>query len=566
MRTYRTILVAATFLFVSGHPPLVGRTQLSSPAGQPARDTTAAGGIATIRGRVVAAETGEPLARAEVTLPLPPPARPLLVYTDAQGRYAFNGIPAGRYTIEASKTGYVRLAWGQRHPDEPGRPVAAVNGETVTVDFALAKGGVLVARVIDALGEPRPGVVVKVFRYQLIDGEPFLRRWRLGRTTPLSGQEAATDESGMMRLAGLVPGDYYVSAEAQFNGNSLGPATEGQRYVPTFYPGALSIEGAQLVAMRGGEETSITIPLVAARLARISGVIRDSSGLPVRQARFLQYYAADGHLNGPLRVEGDGTFVVTGLMPGRYVISVFPTPGDDSFLEFANFEIIVRGEDLTNLVVTTARGGTMRGRFVFDDEAAAPQPPGGLQLEAARHRLRQFETGEMPSRFSSNDEWAFEVSGLFGAVPFKLRQPSHGWFVKALLVDGKDMADSAIDFRNDREVNDVQMVLTRKQCKLSGGVVDARNAVVADAVVVIFPENRELWTPFSRLIATARPDQTGQFKIEGLPPGRYLATAVGSLESGAERVPAVLERLRDRAVALTLAEGEVGTLTFKVVD
>jgi hypothetical protein len=63
---------------------------------------------------------------------------------------------------------------------------------------------------------------------------------------------------------------------------------------------------------------------------------------------------------------------------------------------------------------------------------------------------------------------------------------------------------------------------------------------------------------------SARPNQ-GVFKINGLPPGRYLAAAIDYLEAGAARDPAVLERLRSAAVPVTLGEGESTTIALKVI-
>jgi hypothetical protein len=72
-------------------------------------------------------------------------------------------------------------------------------------------------------------------------------------------------------------------------------------------------------------------------------------------------------------------------------------------------------------------------------------------------------------------------------------------------------------------------------------------------------------TPFSRFIAADRPDQQGRFRVGGLPGGRYLVTAVDYLETGTERDPELLTRLRERAVLLTLEEGETKDIDLKLV-
>jgi hypothetical protein len=91
---------------------------------------------------------------------------------------------------------------------------------------------------------------------------------------------------------------------------------------------------------------------------------------------------------------------------------------------------------------------------------------------------------------------------------------------------------------------------------VSGGVSDDRGAVVLDATVVVFADDPGKWGPHSRFIASARPDQQNRFSIRALPPGRYVAIAVGYLEPGEERDPDLLEAWRQGATTFTLSEGE----------
>ena len=46
-----------------------------------------------------------------------------LATTDAQGRFEIRELAAGRYTVTASKGGFVTLQYGQRRPGESGTPL-----------------------------------------------------------------------------------------------------------------------------------------------------------------------------------------------------------------------------------------------------------------------------------------------------------------------------------------------------------------------------------------------------------------------------------------------------------
>ena len=117
-------------------------------------------GTARIRGRVVAAGSNAPLRRVQIVLQLlGSPQSGRVTNTDAEGRYEFTELPAGRFSVSASRPGYVRLQYGQRRPYESGTPIALSAGETITaIDFALPRGGVISGRITDEGGEAMPQV------------------------------------------------------------------------------------------------------------------------------------------------------------------------------------------------------------------------------------------------------------------------------------------------------------------------------------------------------------------------------------------------------------------------
>ncbi|HEY0284457.1 MAG TPA: carboxypeptidase-like regulatory domain-containing protein, partial [Vicinamibacterales bacterium] len=88
-------------------------------AQSPPRDrnaTDAPTGTGRLRGRVVAADTGIPLRRAQVRATSSTIRTIRLTTTDAEGRYEFLNLPAGRYTLNVSKAGYAAIEFGQRRP------------------------------------------------------------------------------------------------------------------------------------------------------------------------------------------------------------------------------------------------------------------------------------------------------------------------------------------------------------------------------------------------------------------------------------------------------------------
>jgi len=201
----------------AGTPPPAG---VQRPA-QPPRDSRAqpSTGTARIRGRVVAAQTGRPLQRAQVSLG-GGGAQGRRVTTDAEGRFEFGDLPAGQFTITAAKTGYVNLQYGQRRPFQPGTPIALAAGQVLDgINLALPPGGVIAVRVTDDLGEPLAGAQVQVQRYQ------YSSSGQRGLTgVPGMPSPGTTDDRGETRAFGLPPGEFIVSASMRTPPPPTGPS------------------------------------------------------------------------------------------------------------------------------------------------------------------------------------------------------------------------------------------------------------------------------------------------------------------------------------------------------
>src|SRR5262245_57707279 len=191
--------------------------------GMPTRDPRAPqSGTARLSGRIVAAQVGTPLRRAQVTLVSVGTGTPTrrIATSDGDGRFEFTELPAGRFTVSATKAGYVSLEYGQKRPFESGTPINIADGERVEkIDFSLARGSVIAVRVTDDFNEPLAGAQVQVQRFQYgPDGQRRLTGVNSAGLFPFAG----TDDRGEMRVYGLMPGEYVLSASVQRAGVPAG--------------------------------------------------------------------------------------------------------------------------------------------------------------------------------------------------------------------------------------------------------------------------------------------------------------------------------------------------------
>src|SRR5689334_13237248 len=67
-----------------------------------------------IAGTVVSAITGSPLAQTRVTITdVKNPSNTQSVITSEEGRFEFDGIPAGKYSMQGARRGFITAAYDQ---------------------------------------------------------------------------------------------------------------------------------------------------------------------------------------------------------------------------------------------------------------------------------------------------------------------------------------------------------------------------------------------------------------------------------------------------------------------
>ena len=548
--------------------------------GMPPRDNALAPtGTAKISGRVIAADTGSPIRRAQININSRDAQFNRSITTDSEGRYEIASLPAGRYRLFVDKAGYVALEYGQARPFEAGKPLDITEGQALEkIDFSLPRGSAITGRITDEFGDPITDVQVQALRYQFVNGE---------RQLVSAGRAAQTDDVGSYRIFGLMPGDYVIRASMRPN-VAQGPRaveTDPTGYPGTYYPGVSDVGLAQTVtAALGQEVSSIGFPLVPARLSRISGTVMGSDGRPLTGA-MVMIRARGGNGLAALRmniiggggggqVRPDGTFQLANVPPGEYILDVQQRPAalrgiqdiNLSQLEFASMPVSVSGGDIENLTVVTTPGVTVSGRVAYQGQAP---PKAGLQVMAVPPSGGSSSIGMLLAskalgggRVDQNG--TFELRGIAGPQIIRVQGLPPGWALKSVMLDGADISDTAYDFKPGNNVTGLVVTLTDRLSEITGNVRGPRGQPVVDYVLVAFPEDDKLWGSQSRYVQTTRPNQNGTFSLKGLPPGRYLAAVVPALENGMQNDRALLEQLRTRAHGFSLAEGQTLNLNLEM--
>jgi hypothetical protein len=554
-----TVALAAETVAAQPPPPPPPSTPVpfTAPAG-PRDAVKGREGTARVQGTVVSSD-GQPIKRATVTLSGGAPGDPQrAATTDAEGRFAFQHVPSGRFTLLARSVGYVATGRGAKRPGGPSRPLEIGDGAVLdNANITLARGCAFAGRVVDEYGEPVSGVMVRPMKYRFTGGRRQL--------APVAAFPETTDDLGQFRTYGLPAGEYYVAATIMptfTNGDSS--ATSG--YAPTFYPGTASPTEATAVGCLAGQEvTGIDFALNVVPTFRVSGTLRDSAGKAPASAMvtLMPWEPGPGLVGVGVgntgMVQPDGTFTIGDVVPGQYSIRA-STAGPSSG-EIAVAPLTVT-RNVTGLSITTARTGVVTGRVVADT---------GLSFNIPLAQVSVYATPANPAapRMSSGSprvtaEGTFELSGLDGQWMFRASAP--GWWLKAVRLNGEDITDRPVALHANTDVAGLEVVLTTRTTSVSGTAADPQGKMLHDYVLLLFPQDTTKWHWNSRFLATGRPDQHGRFKLNNVPPGDYFVAAVREVEAEEWTDPEVLARLKGRATRLTLAEGDHKTVDVPLLE
>ena len=591
-------VVATAMTVASAQTPQPGRVpQRDTPAqGQDAAPTPAG----SMSGRVVAADTGRPVKRARVfvTANELPGGRGTLTADD--GTFEIVDLPAGRYTLTVSKSGFVSLSYGQRRPLQAGTPLQLAEGQQIrSIEFRLPRGSVIAGHVFDETGDPMAGIVVRVLRYQYQQGDRRL----------VAAGTSTTDDQGAFRVWGLNPGEYYVDAQqraqgggplgggfgrgpaapagARGGGGRGGPAAPGviaaapgttaaasddetqKAYAPTYFPGVTTIAEARPITV-GLSETSLPVEfsLQLVHISRVSGTVLEPDGSVAwgGNVTLVADQATVGRgggfgINYGSRISWDGTFAVNNVPPGRYTLEA-RGPNDDDVAKFATQPVVVSGSaDVDDVSVLLQAGASITGTLVFP--VGANDLPNLTQVRVSAPSIGPSAGNVAQGRVGTDG--VFTITGVEpGEHLIRPNGQLRSWRLATVTVNGRDVTDVPVSLRSSEQFANVVITFTDKTTEVSGTLARTNGTPVTEYTVLAFSTDPAFWQPQSRHIATARPDQTGKYRIRGLPAGSYYMTTVDPAEQGEWFEPTYLDAHRIGAARIAIAEGDVKTQDFRI--
>jgi len=244
------------------------------------------------------------------------------------------------------------------------------------------------------------------------------------------------------------------------------------------------------------------------------------------------------------RTDGDGRYLVGGLVEGRYVVSAMLKAFVAAGFGEPNLSRTVtldEGEAREKIDFALIRGGVMTGK-VMDDEGA-PLVARRVQLYTVDEQGRKgnyrgplvYEMGE------TDDRGVYRIYGLppgrytISAGGEGGGDPIRGGGGKFALTYHPDTTDEkqarVIEIKEGSEVTDIDIRFgsARKTYEAAGRVVDRETGKPVPRIHVSCRSESEMGGSRSVFSTTAIADLQGAFKLSGLPPGRYQTVAMDSL-------------------------------------
>lgn len=559
----------------------------------PARSAVA--GTARLSGQTVTIdEPARPLRRVLVTISGAEIRGDRQAVTDDQGRFVFEGLVAGRYTVTAEKPAYVTIHHGSPRPGfGPGTPIALADGQKQEVVLRLPRGAVIAGVIRAPNGQPLASAQAQLSRVQSTAGQ--LR----SVAVPGVRMTATTDDKGRFRYYGLPPGEYVIrgtgnastsgelrmtteaeveaavrmaaavtrAGPAPFAAPPQTPPVPRVVYAGVYAPDSVDLEGARRFRVGPGQEIlDVDITIRLARTGAIAGVSTGPAGEPLPNVMVSVVNTRTRSLwtsPGMLRPDANGRFRLAGLPEGEYALigrAAEPSAAQGSMLLYAETPFTMTGEDIPDLQLSFQRGATVSGRVDITGTGSL-----------AGVRLGLTPIGAIPGSAAAPAGESLQADGTFafsGVAPGRYRlnvTGASGLTLRSAMLGDVDTLDGSLEVAPRQDVAGLRVVMTSQPTRLTGSLVDGLGRPAPEYAVIVFSTDRAHWTTAPRRMSgLVKLDSAGSYRITGLPPGTYYLSAVTDAEPSELADPAFLEQLAAAALTITLGEGEVKVQDLKM--
>jgi hypothetical protein len=554
MNLGRFALLAMPMLLLAAQQPASVTPQLTANS-----EPTKPEDLCSVEGHVFNAITGEALRKVQISMYSEKGGGDVKYggATDAAGRFEIQSIEAGRYSLIASRNGFVTLQYGARGTRRSGTPLSLSPGQrTRDLVFRLPPHAIISGHVLDEDGETVERVQVSVMRYGFTQGKRQLTPYGSG----------ITDDLGEYRIFGLESGKYYLSARYRQQNMNFEDRTPGgaadEDYAATYFPGTNDPTAAVALDVAAGALLGgIDIALKKTRTVRIRGRVANTMGeglprnvsvrlMPKDMALFGFFAGAAAQVHPQ-----NGTFELRGVTPGAYTL--IAQWSDEAKYLNVRHAVDVGNRNIENLSLLLSPGIELKGQIRTEKQGDAHLENLYVGLDSkdflpmGRPGTRVKEDGSFAVENVSADSYTIRLNGL-----------PEGYYMKSVSLGDVDALANPLDLTRGY-TGILEILISPSGGQVEGAVQNDNQQPAGGASVVLIPDASRRQQ--SSLFQITRTDQYGHFSIKGIAPGDYQLFAWEEVELREYEDPEFLRPFEDRGEAVTIREGGHKTAQLKLI-
>jgi len=503
-----------------------------------------------IAGTVVSSTDDSPLSRARVTLQdVHNRQKEIFLVTRDDGRFIFSNLPAGKYSLQGAKRGYITAAYNQ-HEQFSTAIVTAPELDTEHLTLRIPPAATLTGHVLDEAGDPVRRARVRLW---FDDHSTGLSRTQRGRAD-------LTDDQGFFEFTPLDPGTYFLSVAAQPWYAVHPPSTSSAEsssfgtpdrsldvfYPVTFYAGATSLDDASPILLRAGDRTDLDLhlaPQPALHITLHASPLEEGKppSFPVLTPQNRQDAALDGQQPN-IQQTAPGVYEIVAA-PGKYDVQLLSSNGSPTQTLSVDLDENTHELDLSSAQAMSTIHATIRA----PDETALP-PRTEIALRAERGRLEAFSVVNADNTVTFNNLRPGKYDVLAGSR-------DRAYTVVRMTVNNAPISGRSVTVSPGVSL---ELGLTLRDGAASvRGVTMRDGKPVSGAMVVLAPANPETHREWFR---RDQSDFDGTFTLPSVLPGNYTVLAIDDGWDLNWSKPAILHRYLSHGQKLTVPDNVTAPL------
>jgi hypothetical protein len=436
--------------------------------------------------------------------------------TAEDGRFSFQNVPAGKYSLGGTKRGFITAGYDQ-HDQYSTAVVTGAGVDTESLILRLAPEAVISGKVLDETGEPVRHASVTAYFDDHSSGVDQIRQARATQT----------DDQGTYEFPSVNPGTYFVSAHAKpwyaihpnsnasksGRDNDAGASDNFDRsldvaYPLTYYPDVTDAESAMPIPIRGGERIQVDIHLNPVPSLRVLFHVRGDNNNGFHIPR-LEQPSFDGSTfleSDSAQFVSPGLVEISGVPAGHYNVRI-----DGSSVQMNGVDFSKDGEEIDT---TSAEAlGSVKVSAQVRGETTLPARL-TVGLRSARRPLSHWKEFDA----KRNAELEQVPAGRYEILVWG---PPKQYSIAQMSAEGSTLSGRTLTVSAGSSAT-VSLTLVSGSSRIDGTARRARKPF-AGAMIVLVPNNPEVNRDLFR---RDQSDLDGTFSLQNVVPGSYAVLAI----------------------------------------